>query len=67
MYCCFAHPLQAWVRGSIEARGMTDIMGPLTTAVDVLLRRPPSHPPSLPFIFLVTDGCVQVGCGLGVG
>ncbi|PNH02127.1 Inter-alpha-trypsin inhibitor heavy chain H4 [Tetrabaena socialis] len=50
---------EAWVRGSIAARGLTDIMGPLNTAMTVLAARPPQQPPSLPFIFLVTDGCVQ--------
>ncbi|KAG2498214.1 hypothetical protein HYH03_003965 [Edaphochlamys debaryana] len=53
---------EAWIRSSVDARGLTDIMGPLQTAMRVLSSLPQSQagkPPSLPFIFLVTDGCVQ--------
>ena len=32
---------EAWVRGAVEARGLTDIMSPLSTAIGVLSNRPP--------------------------
>jgi hypothetical protein len=55
------------VRTSITARGLTDIRGPLQAAMAVLSAGPQvqTQPglPALPFIFLVTDGCVQVGSG----
>lgn len=51
-----------WVRCEVHPRGMTDIMTPLRTALSVLAARGgagPSGQQSLPFVFLVTDGCVH--------
>ncbi|GIL58006.1 hypothetical protein Vafri_13201 [Volvox africanus] len=56
---------ESWVRGSINARGLTDIGSPLHTAMGVLsaLGSQQAMVAPLPFIFLVTDGCVAVGTG----
>lgn len=46
----------AWIAGNVEARGMTDIMGPVYTAFNML-----SRARGLPFIFLIT-GEVLCSC-----
>jgi len=44
----------SWIASAVEARGLTDIMAPLQAALSVL-----QQARGLPFIFLITDGCVE--------
>ena len=54
----------AWI-SRIEARGLTDIMTPLMATLSMLARgyarsmETGGSPGGLPFVFLLTDGCVD--------
>jgi hypothetical protein len=44
-----------WVWQHVTAFGTTDLMTPLTGALSLLA----GAPPSVPLVFLITDGCVE--------